>query len=76
MPTLTKRQKQIYEFIKGYIKKNGISPTFEEIKKHLKLRALSTIHEHVEELIEKCFVTKTGYGARSIELAKSISGLV
>ena len=76
MPTLTKRQKQIYEFIKGYIKKNGISPTFEEIKKHLKLRALSTIHEHVEELIEKGFVTKTGYGARSIELAKSISGLV
>ncbi len=68
MATLTKRQKQIYDFIKGYIKKHGISPTFEEVKKHLHLKALSTISEHVDELIKKGFISKTGYGARSIEL--------
>ena len=76
MPTLTKRQKQIYDFLKGYIKKNGISPTFEEIKKHLKLKAISTIHEHIKELIKKGFIIKNEYGARSIELVKSISNLV
>ncbi|MCX6763410.1 MAG: transcriptional repressor LexA [Candidatus Moranbacteria bacterium] len=76
MPTLTKRQKQIYEFIKGYLRKNGLSPTFEEIRKHLKLKALSTIHEHIEELIEKGFILKNNYGARSIELAKSVSNSI
>ncbi len=68
MATLTRRQKQIYDFIKGYIKKHGISPTFEEIKKHLRLKALSTISEHIEELVEKRLILKNGYGARSIEL--------
>lgn len=68
MATLTKRQKQIYDYIKKYIHKNGISPTFAEIKKHLRLKALSTISEHVEELIEKGFIVKNGYGARSIEI--------
>jgi repressor LexA len=69
MSTLTKRQKQIYDYIKKYIHKHGISPTFEEIKKHLHLKALSTISEHIDELIEKGFISKTGYGARSIEIA-------
>lgn len=76
MPTLTKRQKQIYDFIKSYIKRRGLSPTFEEIQKHLKLKALSTIHEHIEKLIEKGFIEKRGYGARSIELKKKDLGLV
>jgi site-specific DNA-methyltransferase (adenine-specific) len=71
MPTLTKRQKQTYDFIKKYIRKHGISPTFEEIRKHLKLNALSTISEHIDELIEKGFISKAGYGARSIELNNS-----
>jgi len=68
MATLTKRQKQIYDYIKKYIRKNGISPTFEEIKRHMRLKALSTISEHIEELIEKGFIVKNGYGARSIEI--------
>ena len=77
MATLTKRQKQIYDYLKRYIHKNGISPTFEEIRKHLRLRALSTISEHIEELIEKGFITKNGYGARSIEIAsKKILDLI
>jgi len=71
MATLTKRQKQIYDYIKKYIRKNGISPTFEEIKRHMRLKALSTISEHVEELIEKGFIVKNGYGARSIEIVKN-----
>jgi len=68
MATLTNKQKQIYDYIKKYIRKNGLSPTFDEIKKHLRLKALSTISEHIDELIEKGFISKTGYGARSIEL--------
>jgi len=71
MPALTKRQKEIYDYIKSHIEEYGYSPTFEEIGKKLKLSASSTIHQHIKALIEKGLITKNNYGARSIELAKN-----
>jgi len=68
MATLTKRQKQILDYIKTYIARKGFSPTFEEIKKHFKLSALSTVHQHIETLVEKDFLLKNGSSARGIEL--------
>jgi len=76
MPTLTKRQKQIYDFIKGYIGKHGISPTLEEIKKHFRLSSLSTIHQHVGALADKGFLTKDDNSARSIGLSEGTIKLV
>ncbi len=70
MASLTKRQKQIYDYIKSYIEKNGLSPTFNEIKKHFKLSAASTIHQHIEALVEKEMLVKNDYNARGIELNK------
>jgi len=70
MPTLTKRQKQILDFIKNYIGDYGYSPTFEEIKKHFKLKSVATIHEHIETLVEKKFLMKDNNSARGIELPK------
>lgn len=71
MPTLTKKQKQILDYIKSYISKKKISPTIEEIRKHFKLSALSTVHQHIEELEKKGFIEKNGSSARGIELKKS-----
>ena len=78
MPTLTKRQKQILEFIKAYIKKFGMSPTIQEIKRKFKLSAQSTIHQHINELAKKGFIEKNGSGARGIEIknTKNISNFV
>jgi len=70
MSTLTKRQKQIYDYIKKYIEKHDISPTFEEVRKHLKLKAFSTVHEHINALITKGFLQKNNNQSRSIELLK------
>jgi len=68
MATLTKRQKQILDYIKSYIDKESISPTFEEIRKHFKLSALSTVHQHIETLSEKGFLEKNGSSARGVQL--------
>lgn len=70
MATLTKRQKQIYDYIKNYIEIKGISPTFDEIRKRFKLSALSTIHQHIEALIDKGFLIKNNKLTRGIELRK------
>ena len=68
MATLTKRQKQIYDYIENYIKTKGISPTFDEIRKRFKLSALSTVHQHIETLINKEFLIKNNKLTRGIEL--------
>lgn len=71
MATLTKRQKQIYDFIESYIQRKGFSPTLEEIKKHFRLSSLSTIHQHIGALVNKGFITKDNNLARSINLPTS-----
>lgn len=75
MQTLTKRQKQILDFIAEYIKKNGTSPIYEEIKKRFKLSALSTVHQHVEALISKGYLIKNE-NSRGMEVKKFIEDFI
>src|SRR3989339_416291 len=67
---LTPKQKQVFEYIKRYLKEKGYSPSLEEVGRRFKL-AKSTIHQHVEELKEKGYLNKLDYQARSIELTKN-----
>jgi len=70
MSNLTKKQKQVFDFINTYISENGISPTIEEIRKKLKLKAVSTIHEHINSLKDKGYLSKSENSARSIIVLK------
>jgi len=76
MSSLTKKQKQVFDFINTYISENGISPTIEEIRKELKLKAVSTIHEHINSLKEKGYLSKSEHSARSLSLKKEIKSIV
>jgi len=73
---LTKKQKQVLDFVKDYISENGISPTIEEIRKKLKLRAVSTIHEHLNTLKTKGYLLKDENSARSIMPNKEIKKII
>jgi len=65
---LTKRQRQILDFINDFIDKNGFSPSLREIGKNFNLSSSATIHAHIKNLKDKGFL-KTNYNkARSIEL--------
>jgi DNA modification methylase len=67
---LTKRQKQILDYIEEYIKKNDYAPTLEEIRKHFRLSSISTIHQHLENLKMKGYLIKSENHPRSIQLIK------
>lgn len=67
---LTKKKKQILDYIEKFIKKNDYSPSIEEVGEHFGV-GISTIHEHIGALKEKGYLEKTNYKARSIELAKN-----
>jgi len=72
MSNITKKQKQVFDFINTYISENGISPTIEEIRKKLKLKAVSTIHEHINSLKAKGYLSKSENSARSLTIKKKI----
>lgn len=76
MPTLTEKQKKIYDYIEDYIKKNGLSPTYEEIKANFNLKALSGIYQHIEALVKKGLIVKSGSDSRGIEIRKNSGDLI
>lgn len=65
---ITKRQKEVLDFIKKFIDEKGYSPTLEETKKRLKLSAVSTVHQHINTLINKGYIKKFDNLARAIEI--------
>lgn len=66
MSPLTKRQQEIFEYISSYIDKNNYSPTYEEIKNNFGLSALSTVHEHITELVNKGYLLRDEKSPRGI----------
>jgi len=67
---LTRRQKQVYDFLAGFVEKHGYSPSFEEIGEGLGLSSLATVHKHVSNLEEKGLLKRDYNRSRSIDLVK------
>ncbi len=67
---LTRRQKQVYDFISGFVDKHGYSPSFEEIAEGLGLSSLATVHKHITNLEEKQLLRRDYNRSRSIDLLK------
>ena len=65
---LTKRQKQILNFIEESIRKNGYAPSLEEISRHFELHSISTIHKHLVNLEDKGLIKRHWNRARAIEV--------
>jgi len=65
---LTKRQKDVLNYLVTSINKNGYSPSFEEIAKALKLSSLATVHKHLSTLEQKGFIRRGYNQSRSIEV--------
>ncbi len=68
---LTKRQREILDFIEGFVRFRGYSPSFEEIAEHFEYRSLATVHEHLSNLQEKGYIRKNYNESRSLELVRS-----
>ncbi len=66
---LTKRQKQVVDFIAGFIAENGYSPSYEEIARGLNLASLATVHKHISALETKNYLKRGFNQSRSIEIS-------
>ena len=65
--TLTRRQKEILDFLRSFIDENGYAPSFEEICAEFGYTSLATVHEHVTNLANKGYIWKSPRESRSIE---------
>jgi len=66
---LTKRQKQVLDFISQFQDENGYCPSYEEIAQGLDLASLATVHKHIAALETKNFLKRGFNRSRSLELA-------
>jgi repressor LexA len=65
---LTRRQKELLDFLDRHIEKKGYAPTIEETAAHFGLRSLATVHKHLTNLQRKGVLKREMNRSRSIEL--------
>jgi len=66
---LTRRQKDVLDFIAGYQVDNGFNPSYEEIARGLKLSSIATVHKHISALAKKNYLSRGANQSRSVEVA-------
>lgn len=66
--TLTRRQKQILDFLESYLSEQGYAPSFEEIAEQFGFRSLATVHEHLTNLERKGYIDRVHNESRAIDV--------
>jgi repressor LexA len=66
---LTKRQKEVLDFIADFVDENGYSPSYEELAHALKLASLATVHKHIQALETRNYLRRMEKHSRSIEVS-------
>src|SRR3984885_16220670 len=66
---LTRRQKEVMDFLADFIDRNGYSPSYEEIASGLGLASLATVHKHIQALESKQYLRRSYNHSRSLEVA-------
>src|SRR5215468_10784686 len=65
---LTRRQKEILDYLARHIERKGYAPTIDEIAQHFGLRSLATVHKHLTNLQEKGLLKREWNRSRALEL--------
>lgn len=66
--SLTKRQRQILDYLTAYINKKGYAPSFEEIAEKMGYASLATVHEHLTNLEDKGVIRRSYNESRGLEV--------
>ena len=74
MLPLTKRQREIFDFLNEFIQQHGYAPSLEEIGRRFGLSSLATVHKHLTNLQEKGFIKRAWNRSRSVELVPTNTG--
>lgn len=65
---VTRRQRQVLDYLEGYLKRHGYSPSLEEIGRHLGVTSLATVHKHLTRLEGRGAIRRRAHQSRSLEV--------
>src|SRR6185503_3225450 len=65
---VTRRQREILDFIAGHLDAKGYAPSFEEIAHQFGFHSLATVHEHLTNLERKGYIRRAHNESRAIEI--------
>jgi repressor LexA len=65
---ITRRQKEVLDFIRNFVERCGYSPSFDEIARGLELSSLATVHKHISNLEKKGLLQRAHNRSRSIDV--------
>lgn len=68
---LTKRQKELYDYLDDYVSEHGYAPTLEEIGERFGLSSLATVHKHLSNLEKRGAIRRRQNLSRAIELVSN-----
>jgi repressor LexA len=74
MLPLTKRQREILDYLNEFIQRHGYAPSLEEIGRRFGLSSLATVHKHLTNLQEKGFIKRAWNRSRSVEMVPARTG--
>ena len=74
MRPLTKRQREILDYLNEFIEQHGYAPSLEEIGRRFGLSSLATVHKHLTNLQDKGFIRRAWNRSRSVELVPTRMG--
>ena len=74
MQPLTRRQREILDYLKEFIDERGYAPSLEEIGARFGLSSLATVHKHLMNLQEKGFIRRAWNRSRSVEVVQTRAG--
>ena len=74
MLPLTKRQREILDYLNEFIQQHGYAPSLEEIGRRFNLSSLATVHKHLTNLQDKGFIKRAWNRSRSVELVPTRMG--
>ena len=69
---LTKKQKELFVYLRDYISSNDISPSFEEMKNAVNLKSKSGIHRLITSLEQRGYIKRLKHKARAMEITKEL----
>lgn len=68
MEKLTRRQQEMFDFVKEFIRSHGYPPTIREIQKNFDLRSTKGVKDHIDKLVAKGYLNRCDGSARAISI--------
>lgn len=72
--TLTKRQKQMVDYLENFIEEHGYAPTLAEVGQYFGLSSLATVHKHLSNLEGKGYIRRNHNHSRALEISGKAEG--